>query len=296
MDLSVVSIILGIIASLLSLVAIGYKTCSVVYEKARMEWFRCGRAKYIMNKFCGATSDADNARIVRSCAANIHCFNVYNLTRLWNCMVFYWTSLSAHEAVEQLLSSLESRSIDVVISICRYYEGRSYNANSFAVLLRFLYGTFATLTGPQAREIRNTFDVIFHSELLHRPSNVVSLLDLAWFASLLLATHTYNQYAIVDYMRDLLFIEHFTVYKHPIYRKALKNIHLLALQVQDDEQKFYVVGSLYIVFGNLNIMPSNDLQLSQDAISRLKIIDANINGVPFGEQSAWFHKASLVAA
>ena len=97
-------------------------------------------------------------------------------------------------------------------------------------------------------------------------------------------------------MRDLLFIEHFTVYKHPIYRKALKNIHLLALQVQDDEQKFYVVGSLYIVFGNLNIMPSNDLQLSQDAISRLKIIDANINGVPFGEQSAWFHKASLVAA
>lgn len=234
-----------------------------MYDYARMEIFKCGRARFIMNRFCGASSVADNARIVKACAANVHCFNLDNLTRLWTCMIFHWVNpLSAQEAVNELLKSLESRGVDVVISMCRYIKTHSYDANSFAILKRFLYGTFAILENAHAKEIRETFDAIFHRELLFRPERVFSLLDLAGFASKLTETHTPNIYVVVDYMRDLVNTEHSNAcFTHPIYRKTLKSIQLLLPRLTDDEQKFNVAGALYIFFGNLNILPANDLQL-----------------------------------
>ena len=105
-----------------------------------MKWIKDAKATYILNKFCGAYLDSDIARITNLCVLNIDCFDIHHLTRLWECLVFFWVSKTGYKWVVEakLIPSLENRGIDVIQSFCHYYKGRSYNINSFAFFKHFL--------------------------------------------------------------------------------------------------------------------------------------------------------------
>jgi hypothetical protein len=272
-----------------------------VYEKARMEWIECRRARYIMNKFCGATTDADNSRIVKLCAKNIHCFNAANLTELWVRVFVFWSSISP-DAVHELRTSLKGRGLDVLMSLCEYYKDRPYDAACFSIFKHFLLKHFATLTEAHACFIRDAFDCIFSCELLYRPTEVFTARELAFYAFNLHASSSVHTFAIVKYMSELVAGGNGDArvsqdeLRHQVYRKALKSVHTLVQEVHGDEFKFDVAGTLFVCLGNLNIVPANDLQLSSNLISRLRDIDSKISGVPFTENPGWYYKASLVVS
>lgn len=295
MDLAILSLILGIIASMLSLTAIGYRAFMSAYEKIRMEWIVFRRATYILNKFCGATSDSDNSRIVKQCAANIHCFNVLSLTELWLRLFVFWGTLSA-DAVNELLTSLQDRKPDVLQAFCNYYKKRAYDCNSFTVFKRIFLETFFSLDEHLSKNIRESFDVIFSHQQPFRPSNVLLVEELAFIASMLKQSDSNDKYIIVKYMLELVTPTSLNHTFGQTHRDAILNVHTLVQDggLQLEEEKFNVVGALFIYFGNLNIMPANDLQLPTNIIDSLKLIDTTVNGVDPRAQPGWYLKASLV--
>jgi hypothetical protein len=285
MDINTVSVLLSLLATFLSVVAILKNALDAVYHYVRMNLFKRFTGAYLISRLVAASNEYERSSVLAMCASRCACFDENQLFELWSVMFFYWASNNSSGAVNEFFKALEATSSTAekaLQSLCTMIHN---NPRSCPILLLQAFKRFLNCNGFTSMGAECLRAVDKAIKLLE--ANYVDLSKFFSFTEYMGMCLSIEQHHSIDTFNTVWHFSTMTniscqVTKSKLGSDCIMHLNDLLYQFQIGTQRFIYTANMFMFVGS--IMHESRVHLSAELFQTLANMDV-LN--PDGSERFW---------